>query len=105
MSRARGVLCRVLRWCRGGANDSRYMTPGRRRRSAAGYLKYDVRGAALRNAGKPKDVGRTVAQRSDGVSSARLLIGRAALLPCTARDTRDEETQGYGGLSSSLVWL
>ena len=65
------------------ASDSRDMTPGRRRRSAAGYLKYDVRGAALRNAGKSKDVGRGLAQRSDGVSSARLMIGRA----CTARDT------------------
>jgi hypothetical protein len=31
--------------------------------------------------------------RSDGVSSAQLVIGRA----CTARDTRDEETQGWAG--------
>lgn len=98
------MSCRVLWWCC-GASDSRYMTAGRRRRSAAGYLKYEVRGAALRNAGKAKDVGRTVAQRSDGVSSARTLIGRGALLACTARDTRDEETQGYGGMPSSPVWL
>jgi hypothetical protein len=59
---------------------------------------------AMGNAGKAKMRRATGGEwRLDGVSSVRMLIGRRETPVCTARDTRDEETQGVFHSSSTTT--